>query len=69
MQNDDTIHLLKECDSGTKMAVASIDDVMEHVIAPKLQELLSESKEKHENLFSDRRSRIYWVELYSLHVP
>jgi len=50
MQNDDTIHLLKECDSGTKMAVTSIDDVLEHVTAPKLQELLSESKEKHERL-------------------
>ena len=27
MESNDTIQLLKECDSGTKMAVESIDEV------------------------------------------
>ena len=31
MENKDTINLLKECDSGTKMAVASIDEVLERI--------------------------------------
>lgn len=29
MDNTDTINLLKECDSGTKMAVSSIDEVID----------------------------------------
>ena len=29
MGNDDTIKLLKECDAGSKMAVTSIDEVMD----------------------------------------
>ena len=31
MVNSDTIKLLKECDAGSKMAVASIDDVVKHI--------------------------------------
>ena len=31
MENKDTIHLLKECDAGSKMAVTSLDEVMESV--------------------------------------
>ena len=29
MEAVDTVKLLKECDAGTKMAVSSIDDVLE----------------------------------------
>ncbi len=47
MQNNDTIQLLKECDSGTKMAVASIDEVSEKISNPQLKQLLQKSKEKH----------------------
>ena len=35
MENRDTISLLKECDSGTKMAVTSIDEVLD--LTPMLQ--------------------------------
>ena len=45
--NDDTIKLLKECDAGSKMAVTSIDDVLEDVQDEKLKKLLIESKEHH----------------------
>lgn len=46
----DTVKLLKECDAGTKMAVASIDEVIEKVQDEKLKGLLSESKEHHKEL-------------------
>lgn len=45
---EDTINLLKECDSGTKMAVASIDDVFGYAKSKRLIEILEEVKEKHE---------------------
>lgn len=50
MENADTIKLLKECDAGTKMAVSSIDEVLEKVCDAKLKELLQESKNHHEKL-------------------
>ncbi len=31
MIEQDTIRLLRECDAGVKMGVASIEDVLEHV--------------------------------------
>lgn len=50
MINKDTIDLLKECDSGTKMAVSSIDEVFEKVQSQNLKDLLSESKQHHKSL-------------------
>lgn len=50
MENKDTIKLLKECDSGTKMAVTSIDDVLDNVKDECMKELLIESKEHHGKL-------------------
>lgn len=50
MENKDTIDLLKECDSGTKMAIASIDEVLEKVRDSRLKKLLEESKEEHQTL-------------------
>ncbi len=50
MEKDDTICLLKECDSGSKMAVTSIDEVLEKIQDSKLKQLLSESKDHHEKL-------------------
>ena len=56
MENKDTIHLLKECDAGTKMGVTSIDDVMEYVENKDLKALLAKSKEHHENLGNELHS-------------
>lgn len=56
MENNDTINLLKECDSGTKMAVASIDEVLEKIQDSKLKEILSKSKEHHEKLGNETHS-------------
>lgn len=56
MENKDTIYLLKECDAGTKMAVTSIDEVLENTGNSKLKQLLTESKEHHETLGNEIHS-------------
>ena len=53
MENDDTIKLLKECDAGSKMAVSSIDDVLDNVEQMEMLELLKETKKHHEKLGND----------------
>ena len=53
MENKDTIRLLKECDAGTKMGIASIDEVLEKVADEKLKSLLQESKAHHKELESE----------------
>ena len=50
MEYTDTVKLLKECDAGTKMAVSSIDEVLESVSDSKMKSLLQESKNHHEKL-------------------
>lgn len=50
MNNSDTVKLLKECDAGSKMAVTSIDEVLEKVNNSTMKQLLQESKEHHEKL-------------------
>lgn len=53
MESTDTIHLLQECDSGTKMAVTSIDEILDKLHDEKLTDLLNESKRHHEKLGND----------------
>ena len=50
MIEQDTIKLLRECDAGVKMGIASIDDVLPHVHAQELNTLLSKCKKEHEVL-------------------
>lgn len=50
MINSDTVKLLKECDSGVKMGVASIEDVLDKVEDNEFKNLLDSCKEKHETL-------------------
>ena len=50
MIEQDTIKLLKECDAGVKMGVASIDDVLDYVSKSEFKELLIECKNEHEKL-------------------
>ena len=56
MKNQNTIELLKKCDAGTKMAVASIDEVLDFVHDDNLKNLLTESKEHHETLGNELHS-------------
>ena len=55
---DDTIHLLKECDSGTKTAVNSIRQVLDNVKNEKLFKLLSDSLKAHEEIGDELRARL-----------
>lgn len=50
MVTGDTIELLKECDSGIKMGVSAIDDVLNRVTDHGLENILAKSKEKHEKI-------------------
>lgn len=44
---EDTIKLLKECNSGIKMGVSSIDNVLPYVKNPQLKSALNVCKDKH----------------------
>ena len=50
MENQDTLRLLRECDAGAKMGVASIDGVLENVKNQELHDLLAQSRKRHEQL-------------------
>lgn len=50
MIEQDTIRLLRECDAGVKMGVASIDEVLDYVKSENLKHYLNECKDEHENL-------------------
>ncbi len=50
MIEKDTIRLLRECDAGVKMGVASIDDVLGQVDSTVLKNHLSQCKAEHEKL-------------------
>ena len=50
MVEQDTVKLLRECDAGIKMGIASIDDVLDNVSAEKLKQRLSDCKAAHEEL-------------------
>lgn len=46
----DTVKLLKECDSGIKMGISAIDDVVDNVEDEHFRSLLKDSKNQHEKL-------------------
>ena len=50
MIEQDTVKLLRECDAGVKMGVASIDDVIDYVKEEKLKGLLNACKDEHKKL-------------------
>lgn len=50
MIEQDTVRLLRECDAGVKMGVASIDSVLRHVHASALRHRLDRCKADHESL-------------------
>ena len=53
MIEEDTIKILRECDAGCKMGVASIEDVSDYVKDEKFKSLLVECKREHEELSSE----------------
>ncbi len=50
MIQEDTVKLLRECDSGIKMGVASIDEVESYVRNKEFLDLLSVCKHEHDKL-------------------
>ena len=50
MIEKDTIRLLRECDAGIKMGVASIEDVIDSVESGSFRKLLSDCRAEHEEL-------------------
>lgn len=58
MADNDTIYLLRECDSGSKMAVSTIDEVIEKISDSEMKQLLTESREHHEKLGNEIHSRL-----------
>lgn len=50
MIEPDTIKLLRECDAGIKMGVASIDDVLDYVHDETFRKCLADCREKHNKL-------------------
>ena len=50
MIEQDTVKLLRECDAGVKMGVASIDDVVPYVRSRSFKKYLTDCKHEHEVL-------------------
>ena len=50
MIEQDTVKLLRECDAGVKMGVASIEDVLAHVTNEQFEQKLTQCKKEHEKL-------------------
>lgn len=50
MIESDTIKLLRECDAGIRMGIASIDDVLDNVRNDKLRKCLADCKNEHGKL-------------------
>lgn len=58
MVEQDTIRLLRECDAGVKMAISSIDDVMQYVSDGDFKQKLSHCRDEHSKLDGDIQSRL-----------
>ena len=58
MIEQDTIKLLRECDAGIKMGVASIDDVLDHVSSQDLYTHLNRCKDEHEALKTELQTML-----------
>ena len=53
MIEQDTIRLLRECDAGIRMGIASISDVEKHAKREEMKKILSDCKQAHEALGED----------------
>ena len=58
MIEQDTIRLLRECDAGAKMGIASIQDVMKHVQNGDLRRRLADGKLEHQRLETEIREQL-----------
>lgn len=58
MIEKDTVRLLRECDAGIKMGVASIADVYDHVKSEKMRDCLNACKDEHDSLDKDLQEQL-----------
>ena len=58
MIEQDTVRLLRECDAGVKMGIASLDDVMNHVRDQKLRDCLAGCRSRHEELDGEIQNQL-----------
>ena len=58
MIEQDTIRLLRECDAGVKMGIASINDVLDYVHADTMRQRLSDCRADHEKLDYEIRENL-----------
>ncbi len=58
MHENDTLKLLRECDAGVKMGVASINDVLPDVKADNLRRELTDCRNQHEVLLSEIKEKL-----------
>ena len=58
MIEQDTVRLLRECDAGVKMGIASLDDVMNQVHDQKLRDCLAGCRNKHEELDGEIQNQL-----------
>ncbi len=56
MVEQDTVKLLRECDAGVKMGIASLEDVMGQVRDPSLRQCLTRCKREHSKLEGEIRT-------------
>lgn len=56
MSENDTVKLLRECDSGVEMGMSAIDDVIPYVKSKALRQILTVSKEEHEKIEREIRT-------------
>lgn len=55
MIEQDTVKLLRECDSGIKMGTSAIDEVLDYTHSAALRKYLSDCKNEHERLKKEIR--------------
>lgn len=53
MVEQDTIRLLRECDSGIKMGISALDEVMEYAHSSDMRKYLQDSTEENQKLQDD----------------
>jgi len=58
MVEKDTIKLLRECDAGVKMGVASIDDVLDKVCSENFVNILRQSKCEHMSIADEIEQKL-----------
>jgi len=56
MIEQDTIKLLRECDSGVKMGISAIDEVIDHVKSDRLRTILKDSRSESRRIETDLRN-------------